>query len=68
MRIQFGVTYGMRGWFAIIYDDDGPIQSGIGSYHTAAEAWVEAAQWAESEGHLNQAETCRRRAEKIDEL
>lgn len=57
-KIQFGVTHGLRGWFAIMYDDEGPIQSGIGSYDTPAEAWKEAAEWADSEGYPVQAEMC----------
>lgn len=48
--IHFGVSYGLRGWFAVVYDNDGPIQSGIGSYNTEFEAWAEAYDWAVSEG------------------
>lgn len=54
------VTYGMRGYFAVLMwwnDKDipgegfwEPWQSGIGSYKTAAHAWVEARQWAQAEG------------------
>ena len=57
--IRFGVAHGMRGFFAIMYDDEGPINSGIGSYSSPAEAGVEAAQWAESEGYPIQAEQLR---------
>jgi hypothetical protein len=32
-----------------MYDDEGAIQTGIGSYKTAAEAIPEAKDWAESE-------------------
>jgi hypothetical protein len=44
------VTHGLRGWFAIMVDKDGPVQSGIGSYATAKEAERETADWARSEG------------------
>lgn len=37
-----GVTKGMRGWFAVLYDHDGPIQTGIGSYKTREGAEQEA--------------------------
>jgi hypothetical protein len=47
---RIGVTSGMRGWFAVLCDDDGPLQSGIGSYSSAIEAWQEACEWAEAEG------------------
>jgi hypothetical protein len=51
------VTYGMRGYFAVLMwwnDQDGdgfwePWQTGIGSYKTAERAWIEARQWAEAE-------------------
>jgi hypothetical protein len=44
------VTQGLRGWFAVLVDDRGPVQSGIGSYATAQQAEREAADWARSEG------------------
>lgn len=47
--VKFGVTHGLRGYFAVMYDEDGPIQSGIGSYETSDDAWTEAQQWARSE-------------------
>ena len=56
--IRFGVAHGMRGFFAIMYDDEGPINS-VGSYSSSAEAGEEAAQWAESEGYPLQAEQLR---------
>lgn len=59
MNIQFGVTSGLRGCFALVYDDAGPIQSGIGSYDTPELAAVEAAEWAESENYPIQAEKIR---------
>ncbi len=46
---RVGVTSGLRGYFAVLYDQDGPIQSGVGSYKSAKEAMVEAREWAESE-------------------
>jgi hypothetical protein len=58
-QIRFGVTNGLRGFFAIIYDDEGPIQSGIGSYSSSKEAAKEAIEWAESEGYLVEAKRLR---------
>lgn len=49
-RIKVGVARGMRGYFAVLYDDDGPIESGVGSFGTYAEAHEEAVAWAQSEG------------------
>ena len=46
---RIGITHGLRGWFAVLYDDDGPIQSGIGSYRTPEEAKREAIDWARTE-------------------
>lgn len=45
-----GVDHGLRGWFAVLYDAAGPVQTGIGSDATAVDAWHEACEWAESEG------------------
>ena len=59
-KIRFGVTYGMRGFFAIIYDNDGPIQSGIGSYSSGKEAAIEAIEWAESENYPIEAQKLRK--------
>lgn len=47
---RVGTTQGVRGFFAVLYDQDGPIQSGIGSYATQEEAKQEARDWARSEG------------------
>ena len=47
---RVGVTHGLRGWFAVLYDEAGPIQSGIGSYETPEGAAQEARDWAISEG------------------
>lgn len=44
-----GITSGMRGYFAVHYDEDGPIQTGIGSYETPEEAAQEAYEWAASD-------------------
>lgn len=48
------ITSGMRGWFAVMIDDnDGfpePVQTGIGSYKTSEGAMREAREWAEAEG------------------
>jgi hypothetical protein len=48
-RTRIVVTSGLRGYFAAMVDDDGPIMSGIGSYATAAGAAIEARMWAEAE-------------------
>lgn len=47
------VTYGMRGFFAVLVDGTThePIQTGVGSYKTREEADIEARSWAESDGH-----------------
>lgn len=46
-------TYGMRGHFAVMIDDSEgfpePLITGLGSYSTAAEAAVEARDWAAAE-------------------
>jgi len=39
----------MRGYFAVLYDDAGPIISGIGSYDTWEGAAYEAMDWADSD-------------------
>lgn len=46
---RIGVTSGMSGYFAVLYDEDGPIQSGVGRYKTSAEAEDEARDWARSD-------------------
>lgn len=43
------ITSGLRGFFAALVDDDGPIQSGHGSYATAEAAEAEALEWALAE-------------------
>lgn len=48
-KIRFGVIRGMRGFFAIMYDDGGPINSGTGSYANSKEAAMEAYEWAIAE-------------------
>jgi hypothetical protein len=40
----------MRGYFAVLFDDAGPVQSGHGSYAEPGGAALEAREWAESEG------------------
>lgn len=49
----------MSGYYALIYDDEGPIQTGVGRYGTFKEAVEEAAQWAEAEDYPVQAERLR---------
>lgn len=63
--IRFGATHGMRGHFAVMYDNEGPIQSGIGSYTNSREAWIEAAEWAEAEDYPREAQKCREHAANI---
>lgn len=53
--ISFGISSGLRGWFAIVYDEAGPIQSGIGSYRDEGGAYDEAYDWALSEGRHSEA-------------
>lgn len=52
--VVMGVTQGLRGWFAVciqMYGDEaGPNNTGIGSYKTAEEAYLEAREWALGEG------------------
>jgi len=48
--IRIGVTRGMRGLFAVMYDDDGPILSSPGSHGTYDEAYDDAVAWAAAEG------------------
>lgn len=49
-KVRIGITSGMSGHFAVMYDGDGPIQTGIGRYSTPEQAHDEAMEWAESEG------------------
>jgi len=45
-----GVTQGMMGWCAVLFDADGPILTGLAYYPTPDGAHMEAAEWAEAEG------------------
>ena len=45
-----GVTSGLRGYYTVLYDNDGPIQSGVGSYTSYDDAAIEAREWAAAEG------------------
>lgn len=49
-RKLIGVTNGMAGWFAVLYDDE-PIETGIGRYETRAEAEDEGRSWAQADGY-----------------
>lgn len=53
MAMYVTVTYGMRGWFAVLIDDsDGfpePVNSGIGSHKTSELAAREGQEWARAE-------------------
>lgn len=44
-----GVSSGLRGFYAVLYDRDGPIRTGIGSYATARDAAQEAVEWGQAE-------------------
>ena len=44
------MTQGMGGYFAVLYDNDGPVQTGIGRYKTIDDAKAEAIQWSQCEG------------------
>jgi hypothetical protein len=44
------VTHGLRGYFAVLMDDQGPIDSGLGSFLTPEAAGEEAQAWAAAEG------------------
>lgn len=50
MTPRIGVSYGLRGWFAVLYDDEGPIQSAPGSFATEREAHEDAKAWGRAEG------------------
>jgi hypothetical protein len=45
-KVKIGVTSGMSGHFAVMYDDDGPINTGVGRYKTRKEAVQEARDWS----------------------
>jgi len=46
---RIGITSGMSGHFAVLYDEDGPIETGVGRYKTSDEAKIEAKSWALSD-------------------
>jgi hypothetical protein len=50
----FGIAHGLRGWFAIVYDDAGPILTGLNSFDNEYSAYVEAVEWALCEGTPHQ--------------
>ena len=47
-KIMFGITSGMRGRFPVMYDDDGPIQTGS-TCKDFKECKTEAIEWAKAE-------------------
>lgn len=59
--IRFGVTCGLRGFFAVMYDDEGPIQTGIGSHADGLGAAEDAIEWAEAENYTAEAERLRKK-------
>lgn len=44
------IQHAMRGWIAVLMDDDGAVQTGIGAYPTPHGALKEARAWAAEEG------------------
>lgn len=46
--IKIGVTSGMRGRFAVMYDEEGPIQTGLTARNFKT-ACIDAVEWAKSE-------------------
>lgn len=50
-NISFEVDRGLRGYFAVMYDNDGPIQTGIGSFDNPKNAAIEAWEWAMEEDY-----------------
>ncbi|WP_316207472.1 hypothetical protein [Bradyrhizobium sp. SZCCHNR3118] len=54
VKLYVTVTSGMRGFFAVLIDESAgfpePVQTGMGSYQTAAGAAIEAKDWARAEG------------------
>lgn len=50
LKRVIGISQGMSGWYAVLYDDEDVIQTGIGRYPERGGAEVEAAGWAEAEG------------------
>lgn len=47
--MTIGISEGIGGHYAVLYDSDGPIQTGLGRYPTPLEAAQEAQGWAEAE-------------------
>jgi hypothetical protein len=47
--LRVGVGYGLRGYYAFIYDAGGPIQSYDMSYSEPDEAWRDAKEWSIAE-------------------
>lgn len=46
---RIGVSSGMRGWYSVLYDQEGPIHTGICSFETKEEAIQDAQCWAQAE-------------------
>lgn len=49
MYIRIGVTKGLRGFFAVSYDNEGPICSSPLSFEDYIDAVKDAIEWAKSE-------------------
>lgn len=48
-EIRVGVTSGIRGYFAVMYDDNGPIQTGL-TFKDFKGALQYAIEWAKADG------------------
>jgi hypothetical protein len=59
-QVRIGVTFGLRGYFAVMYDDDGPIQTSPISCKTFDAAVADAKTWAQSEGLEYDGDRCSR--------
>jgi hypothetical protein len=46
---RIGLGQGMAGYYAVLYDNEGPIETGIGRYETSVGAEEEARDWSQSE-------------------
>jgi len=55
-EIHYWADKGMAGWFALIYDGSGPIQTGCGRYETRKEALEEAYEWAICDSRFREAD------------
>ncbi len=54
MSLHYGVGKGMRGYYAMLHNEEEVIQTGIGSFGNPIEAYEEAMDWARAEGHIGE--------------